>query len=59
MPPGAFRGAFQEMTLVLPCSAVYATYEQVSLSHGYRGGSQGTPPGTPVLAKYPNKACLN
>ena len=31
---------------------VYATYEQVSLSHGYRGSFPGN---SPVLAKYPYK----
>ena len=40
---GRSEGLFRKMTLVFPCFAVYATYEQVSLSHGYRGGSQGTP----------------
>ena len=43
LPPGAFQGAFQKMTLVFPCFAVYATYEQVSLSHAYMGRFQGTP----------------
>ena len=35
---GRSEGLFRKMTLVFPCFAVYATYEQVSLS-----GFQGTP----------------
>ena len=36
LSPRAFRGVFRKMTLVFPCFAVYATYEQVSLSHGFQ-----------------------
>ena len=38
---GRSEGPFQKMTLVFPCFAVYATYEQVSFSHGYRGRFPG------------------
>ena len=42
---------FRKMTLVFPCFAVYATYEQVSFSHVCRGRF---PRNSPVLAKYPH-----
>ena len=46
------EGLFRKMTLVFPCFAVYATYEQVSLSRAYMGRIPGN---SPVLAKYPNE----
>ena len=54
LPPGAFRGAFQENDTCFPLLnfVVYATYEEASLSHGYR---ERFPGNSPVLAKYPNK----
>ena len=49
---GRSEGLFRKMTLVFPCFAVYATYEQVSLSHGYRGRFPGN---SPVLVKCPTE----
>ena len=49
---GRSEGLFRKMTLVFPCFAVYATYEQVSLSHAYVGRFPGN---FLVLAKYPNE----
>ena len=49
---GRSEGLFRKMTLVFPCFVVYATYEQVSLSHAYMGRFPGN---SLVLAKYPNK----
>ena len=49
---GRSEGLFRKMTLVFPCFAVYATYEQVSLSHAYMGRFLGN---SLVLAKYPNE----
>ena len=41
LPPGPFRGLFTKATLVFPCFAVYATYEQVSFSQVCRGEVPG------------------
>ena len=49
---GRSEGLFRKMTLVFPCFAVYATYEQVSLSYAYMGRFPGN---SLVLAKYPNE----
>ena len=49
---GRSEGLFRKMTLVFPCFAVCATYEQVSLSHAYMGRFPGN---SLVLAKYPNE----
>ena len=49
---GRSEGLFRKMTLVFPCFVVYATYEQVSLSHAYMGRFPGN---SLVLAKYPNE----
>ena len=52
LSPPRSKGLFRKMTLVFPCFAVYVTYEEVSLSHGYRGRFPGN---SPVLANYPNE----
>ena len=49
---GCSEGLFRKMTLVFPCFAVYATYEQVSFSHRYRERFPGY---SPVLVKYPTE----
>ena len=49
---GRSEGRFRKMTLVFTCFAVFATYERVSLSHGYRGRFPGN---SLVLAKFPTK----
>ena len=51
LPPGAFRGAFQENDTCFPVFAVYATYEQMPLLHGYRGRFPGN---SPVLPHFEN-----
>ena len=49
---GRSEGLLRKMTLVFPCFALYATHEQVSLSHGYMGRFPGN---SPVLTKYPTE----
>ena len=49
---GCSAGLSRKMTLVFPCLAVYATYGEVSSSHGYRGRF---PENSLVLVKDPTQ----